>query len=652
MTASSPVLLSQELMLLVARFQDGLHQDMLAFIPFRQHQDRWYNRFWETTLPHGAYIPTYYVDRCRRGRPVVPTTDSTIRNLNQVGAALEPWFEKYGISRLGRLFQVMPFMMDVVPSFAVFFGSIDVVSALALNFPALLFQSQLLDIAALGGSEAMVDFLLVRGYTHGSTDESAIDWAKEGGADIAVMARLQSLMPQSLSSRDDDVIKAALAGDVDLVWHLFPRINLRNIRGVLWAMVKRGHLDLVQRIFEQVHPDNAAEMRSMCVVQAVRSGRAVILSWLLDVGPMRIDPLDARIAAYNGHFDLLVCVYEKYLARYYYASIFTYPPVANLYKWARVYSEAIDRAAQMGWLPMVQWVISISQHKQYTFLYKALLQASRHGQVNVVAWILPMWPSIEWRDLKSVLHAAGTNVDMLRLVAAHHPEACCIDPTLLDYVTKSSLDAIDYLWDVSWPRATNAMTKARLAHIVLLVVVSRGLFGWTQRVVQDAGYECISNQVLEAAVASGHLDVVQWLVETVAGHDDHARIASEALLLHASSPNMLQYLIEMAWSWQPLVAKRWLLRVAAKYGFLDLVQQLFQKAKGDEAELGDADMCETVVEAAAHGHMDVVVYLHAHCVYHQMSIDRMMEEALENATIWGQRQVAAWIKAQDGRRSV
>ncbi|KAF0684688.1 Aste57867_23343 [Aphanomyces stellatus] len=601
--ASVRVLLSAELLPLVGCFQDGFYDDMLPLAPFR------------LLPPHHVLLPY--------------ETRTLVTNLDKLHAVLTPWLRVHTISRVARLFEIMPRMVAHVASYAVYLNHMDLL--LALDSPPSSLLStlpNLLDVAVLGKSRLVVDYLLDQQYTRGSDGEDVLGIAAEHYDGMDLVQRLLAYFPRS-TDIGPAVVKAAACLNTDIVCLLLPSVDYLYIAPIMSEIVS-GHIDVVRQVIQDTYNaidayDNEraiafdATLRRACMASAVQRGRIDVASWLLDTSDddddVIVDVEDVYEAACCGDVNMLRFVYEKYLSRSDQPFQFRNP---NECEWSRVYDDAMKVAVEKGWLYVVEWIALVSKDEPQ-FLTTGLYEGMRNGHGHVVKWILEM-RGVDVAELSSLLHIARSNVYVLDLLIKQFPDSYCIPlDCLRDYAVHGSAQAMVSLWDTWWSRERNVGTRTQGTHDVLVLVVTRRDVSLVKALVQRIGPESISDAVLDAAVGAGQLKTVRLLVETLVGgatpDEAKARIASEGLLAHAAPhADTLRYLIEMASTWQRVVTPCWLGRVSAKYGLVDLERKL---VKGDQAPPSDKKVqswvAMAVEEAAvAHDQLDVVAYLHDH----------------------------------------
>ncbi|RHZ17903.1 hypothetical protein DYB37_010967 [Aphanomyces astaci] len=140
--------------------------------------------------------------------------DTVSKSFAPLDAALTEWYEAHGISRVFKLFASLPQLRDLVIAHAVFSANLPLLKMLPVELLCAV-PYQLLDLAALNGRVAVLDFLRATlGHEEGTPWEAALP-AGECGGYLDIVCCLHDRRSKDGSKRA--VVLAAEYGHVEVV---------------------------------------------------------------------------------------------------------------------------------------------------------------------------------------------------------------------------------------------------------------------------------------------------------------------------------------------------------------------------------------------------------------------------------------------------
>ncbi|CAK4086550.1 unnamed protein product [Aphanomyces euteiches] len=408
----------------IQAFQAGVHRDFIPFLVLQTPKQ--HNPFNNFALDHPKF--------------------------EKLNAALTPWLDEYGLSRLPTLFKAMSFMKQNVLLHAVYEGHLHLVEHLDDHFDLLqAFGLNLIDIAASRGNMPLVVYLHERGHP--------------GCTKVAMGGAAQN-------------------GHLDVVKFLHSHRQEGCYRGALETATLGGHLEVVEWLCgNKIDPctDVAAKF-------AVESGHLAIYEFLLDHGAYEPrDLLDGKVFAKHMSDDLTTAAHHGYIemARY-------LRDVMNA-QWT---SQAFDDAASQGHLDLLVEMSTSDVHGSD----RALEGAAGNGHVHVVEWLLERQVGLE---AQNAINRAAQNghLDILERLFNHgfrHCTAASFDRA----AGGGHLQVLKWLHDKLHQTGTPRSVGA---------AVARGSLEVVQWLVAQFYPDHIVN--LDTAAANGHLETMQWLHE-------------------------------------------------------------------------------------------------------------------------------------------
>ncbi|KAF0699249.1 Aste57867_10176 [Aphanomyces stellatus] len=478
LAVSRHVLLSPELILAVASYQDGLYLDMIAFTDL------------ETPLFHERQCDGLHFTR----------------HMAAMHLALTEWFHVWGRLRLPKLFGCLPYMREVVLQDAIWFKNIPLVQHIDVTCGLTSFRGQLLDMAVQSNQRDMLQLLYDLGCRRCSV--YAKDWAaKNGNLDmvqflhqcgygVSSLDVLQYVTQSTASNHDsvlqflhahhghnqpnaDDVAwkRAVASGDMRQVHDLSqgtascPAVVLANVASLGHAAIvkylaRRGYLFPVEAMY------SAAACGHLPVVQflATQEGACCL--------PRPSDTIAMDAAASNGHLDVLRFLHERGIGT---AS-----------------AAAMDRAAGNGHVDVIQW---LDIHRQEGCSHKALDIAARNNHMEVVEWL---WCHRNARCTTQAMDQAAANghMEVVQFLHEFYNVGCTVDAVDLA-AGGNHMQVVQWLLaNRSEGCSTRAMDfAAEAGHLDML------------QYLHDRRTEGCTTDAMDLAAQHGHLHVVKWLHE-------------------------------------------------------------------------------------------------------------------------------------------
>ncbi|RHY83345.1 hypothetical protein DYB35_012932 [Aphanomyces astaci] len=257
--------------------------------------------------------------------------DTVSKSFAPLDAALTEWYEAHGISRVFKLFASLPQLRDLVIAHAVFSANLPLLKMLPVELLCAV-PYQLLDLAALNGRVAVLDFLRATlGHEEGTPWEAALPAGECGGY-------------------------------LDIVCCLHDRRSKDGSKRAVVLAAEYGHVEVVQ--FIHTHNPDTDTFQEALTTAATHNQLDVVACIIDLLGTSRrgfTAPMDA--AASHGHLEMVKLLNQH-----------DFPCTTN----------AIDVAAEYGRLEVVQWLYT---HRTEGCTMWAMDQAAGNGHLEVVKWL-------------------------------------------------------------------------------------------------------------------------------------------------------------------------------------------------------------------------------------------------------------------------
>ncbi|EQC36448.1 hypothetical protein SDRG_05903 [Saprolegnia diclina VS20] len=273
--ASAGVLRSADLFALLASYQDGVIEDVLRFRVFTEAD----------------------CDRLVGGD--MPTT--LLPFLRSVEAALAPWYADVGTSRLHSVLRDAPPMRYMALYHAAYADRVDIAALVHAHYRMESSCDHLLDLAALRGSLATLQFLLANGYS-GLTGHALDLAARQGHLDVAEHLTDHTEVVGSTRAMDG----AASEGHLAVVQYLHARRSEGATVAALDGAAANGHLAIV--VF--LHEKRAYGATRGAIDRAALRGHLDVVRYLATRRSEGYSARTCEVALAHGHKD----VYEYLLS--------------------------------------------------------------------------------------------------------------------------------------------------------------------------------------------------------------------------------------------------------------------------------------------------------------------------------------------------
>lgn len=297
------------------------------------------------------------------------------------------------------------------------------------------------------------------------------------------------------------------------------------------------------------------------------------------------DSLVMDFAASNGHLDILVWLHSTDRLN-------------------GCSTRAMDDAAKNGHLKIVQW---LHANRSEGCTTKAMNYASMHGHLPVVEW-LHANRSEGCTTRAMNLAAQNGHLHVMQWLDAHRSEGCT--SAALNYAcAEGHLAVVKWLCEHRKDEATPTamINAARNGHVYILEYLGMQF---------PACLETVGTKMVRAAVVSGHLHVLTWLIET---------LPMKALKCDEDNG-----------SWMD---------VAAQYGQVDILQWFHDHATILPMGVnGTLPVCsvEAIEKAAGNGHHMILTFLYEHQLVQITDSDDAVK-ALVAAVVGGHLDCVEWL---------
>ncbi|KAF0686036.1 Aste57867_22130 [Aphanomyces stellatus] len=492
MSSMTAVLASGEFFSLIVRFQDGVPQDMLPFLSLRSLSE----------------------------------SHMTSKFIRPIGAVWRPWLDQHGFSRLPLLLKHLKFVEHRLLVYGAYTGHMALLRFMANHLPPKRFRllvqvNFLLRTAATGDSLPATEFLV----DHGSQRD--LSMALEYAAQHASLALVQVLYPRLAPTSLGRVLSAASSGgNRDVMAYFIARCTPDTLYSALSSAIRYGklllvqdlyaagcrvqvglrlmvmeaterqHKDILMYVLENATSDQVPDFVSDALIGAIRSGSEDLVSWLWnEFGPVDISERHLLETSWK-QLAMVECLMAHRSASW------DYLYSLLLARFTSVHALVLQCATE-GHSKTLQWIVSFpptddstNATLDNTIFYDALYEAAFAGKVDVVTWLFDA-------GFVSTLTFDAMAYPLLAAVTKGHTEAVAflVTQIVANYSSKAA--------------ALEAMATSRMEMSSHL-----GLMGWLDAI---AKIEPISSTKLQppiwdlymqAAVACGRVDVVDWLNQT------------------------------------------------------------------------------------------------------------------------------------------
>ncbi|KAG9400938.1 Ankyrin repeat and SAM domain-containing protein 3 [Aphanomyces cochlioides] len=289
--------------------------------------------------------------------------------------------------------------------------------------------------------------------------------------------------------------------------------------------------------------------------------------------------------------------------------------------------QAFDVTAATGPLSVLEWLAGHCQGESFNCTHRALDNASEHGHVDIVKWLVQAFASGQ-----VVAFDNTTNVHAMDLAAAGgHVEVLEILHTASSLNVKATTAAMDvaaaqgHVKVLNWLRMNRreghtakaiygAASNGHLDCVQWLHTASRHL---------NAGWDA---RIMDAAAANGHLEIVKFL-------HTNRREGCTSMAMSLAAANGHLDVVEFLFTHRRELCTEDALDWAASVGQLASVEWLHAHA----AHLPISVSVVAMDEAASHNYMDVVQFLHTH------RNEGCTKSAMDNAAANGHLEMVKWL---------
>ncbi|KAF0717993.1 Aste57867_1979 [Aphanomyces stellatus] len=484
------VLLTPELLCVIAYFQDGLHEDIL---PFR--------------------ASTFDVDA-----------------IVEIDTVLRPWLACHGHARLDRLVALDYFVSNMLLAYGAYFGNVDLLVALEAHIPKFKLGRHFLPVlkyAAIGGSLPTFEYLERLGYTHSMP--TALQLAASSGHVALVAAKVPAVVQTPKLAREllvratehdrADVVELFLSkSPPDAIDQAFLvavcRAAVASIRllqaaggtltkvNALFGPAKNGRADVVRLMLETGvgYTTGWTRVRDVSFSGAVAGGHVDLAKWIVArSGPAAVvvDPrhvTDALTGEHAAIFDFLWTLPWK--------------PSATA-AWTTEFTKRLTYAATKGHLQMVQCLLAKQPMGDAQHLEAVLDDAARARQINLVRWCfesgkVAATPSRLVRTMaaataQSFGHKKSETMAILAYVISLFPTTYTLPNAIVLASANKDDDHVFFIFWQWWRRSHDSHAALSLGHECLVAAIARDYVYIAKRLVDTEGIPVTEAMVHQAA---------------------------------------------------------------------------------------------------------------------------------------------------------
>ncbi len=301
-----------------------------------------------------------------------------------------------------------------------------------------------------------------------NSPETVIDNIQHGRVSEDEITRLLNYLPDEETWFTDCI--------VDMIIYDVNQGDFINILDQLSAIARSGHWNMIERIL----PHLSTSLKRYIFTQIVRGGHLKIIQHLVQDGVRFNDPIFLRIAAMNGHLEVV-----KYLI--------------SLNHYDDDYTLALEGAAGRGHLDVVKYLVSqgVNIHNN------AMESAVEGGRLNVIQYLLS--EGVEYTDRWLLLAARYGRLNAVKyFVELGGNVQADNNRAIQDAVANGDINMIKYLISAGADFRTNQILRLAIANGYLDVV--------KYLVHEGADIQTNRNDFLQLAAGRGHNNIVSFIM--------------------------------------------------------------------------------------------------------------------------------------------
>ncbi|KAF0717987.1 Aste57867_1973 [Aphanomyces stellatus] len=511
MPSASTVLCSSELLSLVWRYQSGLYEDM---IPLRA-LNGYHKHFRPLTFDPAA--------------------------MTDLRTCLWPWLRQHGHTRLHCLWSSPNTRTAAVLLYAVYFGDLALVRALADHLPAFGKPTPehfpLIEVAAKGGSLPVFDYLSGIGYRHPDVYLSGREiplWNRHYAISSAMDNLLQPLSPVCVAMRaafqGDDVgqfelllpqcdaymlsqamMRAVHYGATQCVRAMHAAVGrLRSVDELAYP-ARMGQFDILEFMLDHDDTHARVDMLSASLTGAVGSHDVDLVRQIMSVtvaGEAVVEPKHLTFAIDSNSVAILELLWERRRLGQWRGSAECI--------WQKEYPTWVHRATQHGWLELVQFFNAKDDLNSFDWKM-VVFDAASACHPRIVKWLFESgMVASDVRTLEKTMveatypsksHLKSSTMENLNFVVSLLPPTYRLPTSVVEEAATNEAHVFRFFMDLWWPNE-DVETRASVGEACLLaasaggkqknvkLLVSHFHIGVTPAVVDAAKQTCSSENLI------------------------------------------------------------------------------------------------------------------------------------------------------------
>ncbi|KAF0682503.1 Aste57867_25377 [Aphanomyces stellatus] len=498
----SRVLLTPNLVLAIAAYQDGIYFDMRLFLSKLVIKR-------SPCASHPMYSTSGYYGRIMTNSsfPVVTS-----------------WLTTWGVGRLPKLFACLPCMHLIVAEHAAWSGNVELLETIHTTFGLPPQHERVLILLAIEKNHLHVlVFLRACGYKVGNHIETIASAIKPDN--LPLVRFLHTTNERVFQEDIPRLFSAAVqSGDIGLVQYVLDQSDMLSAlqQDASYVMIAAygGHYDVTLALLAL-----GFDATALTIDAAVSGDSLKLVQHLYDLGGYNctISPMDA--AAGQGHLDLLLWLHahrnEGCTTRGFTFAV--HGGHLEVVQFLHIqYPDTIDRAelssfvataAAKGHWPVVQYLL---QHKLCDFSRGILDGIASSGQVHAAQWLVDNQETVGFKTTcttEAMTHAASNgHLAMLQWLHQHHPAVGCTTQAGYNAISNGHVEVVQWLMAHGYFEgvAANAVVEA----------IGRGSFDGTTPLLQcpqdymEAPNVAALGTAMKRAASLGHVGMIRWLVQS------------------------------------------------------------------------------------------------------------------------------------------